>query len=123
NYGFIPQSYCGDKDPLDILILSQVEVVPLCIVPAKVIGVMRMLDRGETDDKIISVAVGDPSVSHINDIVELPAHFISELRSFFEDYKKLEHKQVIVEEFFDRDAALEIISDSFDLYDRIFKSK
>ncbi|MDX9812466.1 MAG: inorganic diphosphatase, partial [Bacteroidales bacterium] len=60
NYGFIPQTYCGDKDPLDILILSQIEVVPLTIVPAKVIGVMRMLDGGEADDKIIAVAAGDP---------------------------------------------------------------
>ena len=72
NYGFIPQSYCDDRDPLDILILSQIEVVPLCIVEAKVIGVMRMLDNGEADDKIIAVAAGDPSVNHFNDISELP---------------------------------------------------
>ena len=72
NYGFIPQTYCDDKDPLDILILSQIDIVPMCIVPAKIIGVMRMLDNGEADDKIIAVAVGDPSVSHINDISELP---------------------------------------------------
>jgi inorganic pyrophosphatase len=88
NYGFIPQSFCDDHDPLDILILSQIDVVPMCIVEAKVIGVMRMLDNGEADDKIIAVAAGDPSVSHIQDISELPAHFISEMRSFFEDYKK-----------------------------------
>src|ERR1700754_1287824 len=47
NYGFIPQTYCDDNDPLDILIISQIDIVPLCIVPAKVIGVMRMLDGGE----------------------------------------------------------------------------
>ncbi len=70
NYGFIPQTYCDDKDPLDILILSQIELVPLCIVPAKIIGVMRMLDNGEADDKLIAVAAGDPSVSHYNDISE-----------------------------------------------------
>jgi inorganic pyrophosphatase len=116
NYGFIPQSYCDDNDPLDILILSQIDIVPMCIVPAKVIGVMRMLDNGEADDKIIAVAVGDPSVSHINDISELPQHFISELRSFFEDYKKLENKTVVVEEFFDRKTAIEILQESFKLY-------
>src|SRR5689334_13245376 len=59
NYGFIPQTYCDDNDPLDILILSQVEIVPLCIVPARVVGVMRMIDGGEADDKIIAVAAGD----------------------------------------------------------------
>ena len=116
NYGFIPQTYCDDKDPLDILIISQVEVVPLCIVPAKVIGVMRMLDNNEADDKIIAVSAGDPSVSHINDITELPAHFISELRSFFEDYKKLEHKSVVVEDFMGKETALKILEESFKMY-------
>lgn len=120
NYGFIPQSYCDDKDPLDILILSQIDLVPMCIVPAKVIGVMRMLDSGEADDKIIAVAEGDPSVSHINDISELPAHFISEMRSFFEDYKKLEKKTVVVEEFQDRQTAINILQESFRVYENTF---
>lgn len=123
NYGFIPQSYCDDKDPLDILILSQIEVVPLCIVPAKVIGVMRMLDGGEADDKIIAVAIGDPSVSHINDISELPQHFISELRNFFEDYKKLENKTVVVENFLDGKTAIKILQESFELYNQVFNKK
>ena len=109
NYGFIPQTYCDDKDPLDILILSQVTVVPMCIVSARVIGVMRMVDHGEMDDKIIAIAENDMSVEHINDISELPNHFIRELRSFFEDYKKLEHKEVIVEEFQDATIAREIV--------------
>lgn len=120
NYGFIPQTYCDDKDPLDILILSQIDVVPMCIVPAKVIGVMQMLDNGEADDKIIAVAAGDPSISHINDISELPPHFISEMRSFFEDYKKLEKKTVVVEEFLGKDVANKIIQESFDLYKEKF---
>ncbi len=117
NYGFIPQSYCGDKDPLDILVFSQIDVVPMCIVPAKVIGVMRMLDNDEEDDKLIAVAAGDPSVNHINDISEMPAHFISELRNFFEDYKKLEKKSVVVEDFLNRREALQILERSFELYD------
>jgi inorganic pyrophosphatase len=120
NYGFIPQSYCEDKDPLDILILTQIDIVPLCIVPAKVIGVMRMLDNGEADDKIISVSAGDPSVNHINDISELPKHFISELRNFFEDYKKLEHKTVKVENFLGRKTAIDILKESFVMYDKKF---
>jgi inorganic pyrophosphatase len=122
NYGFIPQTYCADKDPLDILILSQIDVVPMCIVPAKVIGVMRMLDNGEADDKIIAVAAGDPSVNHVNDISELPAHFISEMRNFFEDYKKLEKKSVVVEDFLDRNIAIKILEESFKMYKEHFSN-
>jgi inorganic pyrophosphatase len=112
NYGFIPQTYCDDDDPLDILILSQIEVVPMCIVEAKVIGVMRMMDEGEMDDKIIAVAARDMSVNHMNEIADLPAHWLKELRSFFENYKELEHKTVVVEEFQPRKVALEVIEQS-----------
>jgi len=112
NYGFIPQTYCDDNDPLDILILSQIEVVPMCIVEAKVIGVMRMMDEGEMDDKIIAVAANDMSVNHMNEIEDLPAHWLKELRSFFENYKELEHKTVVVEDFQPRKVALEVIEQS-----------
>ena len=120
NYGFIPKTYCDDDDPLDILILSQIDIVPLCIVSAKVIGVMRMIDGGEADDKIIAVAEGDPSVNHINDISELPQHFISEMRNFFEDYKKLENKTVIVEDFQNKTIAEEIVLKAINDYKNKF---
>jgi inorganic pyrophosphatase len=116
NYGFIPQSFCEDNDPLDILVMSQIEIVPMCLVEAKVIGVMRMLDNNEADDKLIAVASGDPAVNHFNEISELPEHFISELRNFFEDYKKLEKKTVVVEDFQGRDIARSILTESFSLY-------
>ena len=123
NYGFIPQTYCDDKDPLDILILSQIEVVPMCIVSAKVIGVMRMLDAGEMDDKIIAVAENDMSVNHFNDISELPVHFLKEMRNFFEDYKKLENKTVKVEEFQDATIAKEIVLKSIEDYKEYMKTQ
>ena len=121
NYGFIPQTYCDDKDPLDILVLSQIDIVPLCIVSAKVIGVMRMLDGGELDDKIIAVAAHDKSVSHMDDISELPDHFLRELRNFFETYKQLEHKTVEVEDFQNAELAKEIILKSMDDYQQLIK--
>lgn len=121
NYGFIPQSFCDDGDPLDILVLSQIRCVPMCIVDAKVIGVMRMIDQGEADDKIIAVAAHDVSVNHINDIEELPPHFTKELRHFFEEYKTLERKKVLVEEFQGKDIAHEIINQSFKDYKELQK--
>lgn len=116
NYGFIPRTYCDDQDPLDILVLSQIDVVPMCIVQAKVIGVMRMLDEGEADDKIIAVALNDMSVNHFNDISELPEHFIKLMRNFFEDYKKLENKSVKVEDFQNKGVAMEIVEQSIKDY-------
>ena len=116
NYGFIPRTFCDDQDPLDILVLSQIEVVPLCIVPAKVIGVMRMLDQGEADDKIIAVALHDMSWNHYNDISELPSHFKREIKNFFEDYKKLEQKTVKVEDFLDKTVAMEIVLTAIEDY-------
>jgi len=122
NYGFIPQTYCDDGDPLDILVLSQIEIVPMCLVEAKPIGVMRMIDEGEMDDKIIAVAVNDMSVSHIEDVSELPAHSIKELRSFFEDYKKLENKTVVVEDFQGKEVAHQVIEQSIIDYLELMKS-
>ena len=116
NYGFIPQTYCDDNDPLDILVLSQINVVPMCIVSAKVVGVMHMLDDGERDDKIIAVAQNDMSVNFINDISELPNHFINELKNFFEDYKKLENKTVEIEEFQDSTVAKRVVLQSMEDY-------
>jgi inorganic pyrophosphatase len=120
NYGFIPQTYCDDGDPLDIIILSQITIVPMCIVSAKVVGVMHMLDQGEADDKIIAVAANDMSVNHIYDIDHLPRHFVKELRNFFEDYKKLENKTVEVDDFQDRATAVKVVEKAMKDYQAKF---
>jgi inorganic pyrophosphatase len=117
NYGFIPQTFAGDNDPLDILVLSQIDFEPLSIVRAKVIGVMRMYDKGE-DDKIIAVCADDASVNYINNIDELPPHFTNELKHFFLRYKELEHKEVVIEDFCDKNKAIEIIKDAILMYQR-----
>ncbi len=116
NYGFIPQTYCDDLDPLDILVICSIDVYPMCIVEAKVIGVMEMIDANEKDAKIIAIARYDMSVNHINELSQLPPHTLVELKRFFEDYKKLEHKDVTVEQFLDKEAAFAIISDSIRRY-------
>ena len=116
NYGFIPQTYCDDHDPLDILVLGQEQVVPMCILTARPIGVMQMVDQNEEDDKIIAIHENDPAVAHFRDISQLPEHTLNELQRFFEDYKILEHKKVRIERFDGRVQAHNIITKSLRLY-------
>lgn len=123
NYGFIPQSYCGDKDPLDILVICSVDLEPLSLVDAKVIGVMSMTDSGEQDDKIIAVAKNDMEYNHINDISELPPHTMKEIVHFFQEYKGLEEKKVIINKISGRAIAQNVILESLELYKKEFANK
>ena len=123
NYGFIPQTLGQDGDPLDILVFCSQSIQPLCLVEANVIGNMQMVDQGQVDDKIISVASNDPSVNHIKTVKELPPHFIAELRNYFEQYKVLENKRVVIDNFQDKDVAMKVIEDAISYYKKNFKTK
>lgn len=119
NYGFIPQTYCDDHDPLDILVICSIDVFPMSIIEAKVIGAMSMVDGTERDDKVIAVARHDMSVNYLDDICELAPHTLVELQRFFEDYKKLEHKNVTVEQFMDHTRAQAVVLESIRLYNEL----
>jgi inorganic pyrophosphatase len=119
DYGFIPRTYCDDGDPLDALVLGQEPVYPLTIVDARAIGVMRMRDDKGVDDKIIAVSVKDPAFADYRDIDQLPAHVMRQMRRFFEDYKVLENKSVVVDDLRGADAAIPIIVDALDLYRKL----
>ena len=118
NYGFIPQTYAEDDDPLDVLILCQEQVAPLTLVQARAIGVMTMLDSGKRDHKILAVAVDDPEFNGFSEASELPIHRLALLRRFFQDYKMLEGKAVEVDEIQPADFALPIIEDALDRYSK-----
>jgi inorganic pyrophosphatase len=119
DYGFIPRTYCDDGDPLDALVLGQEPVHPLTLVEARAIGVMRMRDEKGIDDKIIAVSVRDPAFADYSSTAQLPQHVVREIRRFFEDYKVLEHKQVIVEDLLGPAEAIVIIREALDLYRRL----
>ena len=119
NYGFIPRTYCDDGDPLDVLILSQEPVLPLTIVEGRAIGVMRMRDEKGIDDKIVAISVRDPSFADYTHVNQLPGHVMRQVRRFFEDYKVLENKQVVVEDLLGPDDAVKIILDAMDLYGKL----
>lgn len=121
NYGFIPQTLGDDNDPLDIMILCREPIQPLCLVPARVIGVMRMVDQGKADDKILAVAENDANTKHLKDISELASHFKLELKEFFESYKKLENKIVTVPDFQGKETAEIIIDKAMQYYQSQYK--
>jgi inorganic pyrophosphatase len=116
DYGFIPRTYCDDGDPLDALVLGQEPVQPLTLVEARAIGVVRMRDEKGLDDKIVAVSVRDPAFAEYTDKSQIPAHQLREIRRFFEDYKVLEHKQVVVEEMLGPSDAFKIIREALDMY-------
>jgi inorganic pyrophosphatase len=119
DYGFIPRTYCDDGDPLDVLVLAQEPVYPLTIVEARAIGVMRMRDEKGGDDKIVAVSVHDPAYAEYSDKDQLPGHVLRQVRRFFEDYKTLEHKQVVVEDLLGPAEAVVIIREALELYRKL----
>jgi len=118
NYGFIPQTYAEDNDPLDVLVLCQEAVQPLALIKARAIGVMTMVDSGATDDKIIAVATNDPEFSEYLEARDLPGHRLLVLKRFFQDYKQLEGKQVQVEEIRPAYAAISVIEQALARYQK-----
>ena len=116
NYGFIPQTYCDDGDPLDVLVLCQEPLAPLSIARCRAIGVIPMADDRGQDDKIIAVHVDDPQFAHYRDIAELAPHTLAELQRFFLDYKVLERKRVEIEALQGRARAEEVVMDAVRLY-------
>src|SRR3954453_2129114 len=119
DYGFIPRTFCDEGDPLDALVLGQEPVQPLTLVEARAIGVMRMRDEKGIDDKIVAVSVYDPAFAEYIDKAQLPVHVLRQVRRFFEDYKVLEHKQVVVDDLLGPSDALRIIGEALDLYRRL----
>lgn len=120
NYGFIPQTLGKDGDPLDILVMCSESIHPLCLVEANVLGNMQMIDTGLIDDKIIAVAAQDPGVNYIDDLTKIPSHFLSVLKNYFEQYKVLEKKEVVIHDFQPKEKAYEIINEAIRHYKEKF---
>ena len=116
NYGFIPRTYADDGDPLDVLVLCNEPILPMTLIRVYPIGVMRMLDDGHIDDKIIAIPFSDPSYNNIRSIDELPSHIFDEIMHFFKVYKQLENKQTDIKELYDRETAEKIVKEAIDGY-------
>ena len=118
NYGFVPRTYCADRDPLDALVLGQEPVASMVLMRARAIGLMRMRDDKGQDDKLIAVHVDDPQYDTCRHCRDLPQHRLRELERFFLDYKMLEEKQVKIEGLLGPDEALAVLRAAVALYDK-----
>ena len=123
NYGFIPRTYAEDNDPLDVLVLCQENIVPMTLVDCMPLGMLRMIDEDENDEKIIAVPLNDPAYSCYNDISELPTHIFEEISHFFEVYKVLENKRTAIKEITGRENALRCIENCMTRYSMKFEMK
>ncbi len=116
SYGFIPRTYADDGDPLDVLVLCSEILKSMTIVRCYPIGVIRMIDSGKKDDKIIAIPMQDPTYNCYRNIDELPQHISDEMMHFFKVYKELENKTTAVKEIEGADVARQIIEEDIDRY-------
>ncbi len=120
NYGFIPRTYAGDYDPLDVLVICSESIVPLALVRCYPIGVVNMVDSGLNDEKIIAVCANDPIYGQYRELSELPEHIFDEICHFFKVYKNLERKNTQVLSIEGRDKAIEIVKECIENYNKKF---
>ncbi len=121
NYGFIPRTYADDGDPLDVLVLCGESIYPTTLVSCYPIGVIKMIDGGSLDEKIIAIPFGDPTYHNYHDIRELPPHVFEEMMHFFEVYKTLEHKRTTVKEICHKEEAVAVIGKCLETYRKKFE--
>ncbi|MFZ2154438.1 MAG: inorganic diphosphatase [Candidatus Moraniibacteriota bacterium] len=120
DYGFVPRTYWEDGDALDVVVLTTYPLSPGILVEARPVGIMKMIDGGESDDKIISVPKDDPRWDKVKDIKDVNEHTLKEIRHFFETYKAIENKKVEVGGFGGREKAEQAIKKAIKLYNNKF---
>src|SRR3982074_2074388 len=123
DYGFIPRTLHEDNDPLDVLVIVKEQTFPGCQIDVRPIGVLKMLDRGEPDDKILSVPLHDPYHEEYFDIADIPQHMLKEVEHFFHTYKDLEGKRVEILGWGKSGEAMEIINQSITRYQAAYGTK
>lgn len=116
DYGFIPRTLAEDNDPCDVLVLLNEPTFPGCQIDARPIGVLKMLDRGDPDDKVLAVPSNDPFYGEYFDIADIPQHYLKEVEHFFRIYKDLEGKRVQTVGWGKSDVAMQVITESISRY-------
>lgn len=118
DYGFIPNTMCGDGDPLDVVLYTTYSLVPGVLVEARPVGVLKMIDSNEEDDKILAVPAHDPRLADMKDLTSFPPHFVKEAKHFFETYKMIQNKEVKISDIKDVDEARKVIKASIEMFNK-----
>lgn len=121
DYGFVPQSLWDDGDALDVILLTTYPLYPGILVEARPVAVMRMIDGGEGDDKIIAVPKDDPRWDEVKDVSDVNKHTLKELQHFLETYKSIENKSVVIDGYEGKEAAYEAVRKGLKMYADKFK--
>jgi len=116
-YGLIPKTLWEDGDPMDVLVIMDQPTFPGCVIETRPVGVMRMIDGEDSDDKIIGVPLNDPRFKDVKDISDLAPSLLDEIAHFFEAYKKLEGKSTKILGWENSKKAQEAILHSMELYE------
>ena len=116
DYGFVPQTLWEDGDPLDVVLLTTYPLFPGVLVKARIVGMMEMVDSGESDAKIIAVPCKDIRWTHVQDLSDINKHTLKEMEHFFSTYKHLENKTVEVKGFHDKAKAGEAFAKATEMY-------
>ena len=124
NYGFIPRTWSLDEDPLDVLVLTSESIVPMSLVRCYPIGILKMVDSGEVDEKILAICENDPFYNTFKSIDDVPPHILEEITHFFQHYKELEHgKDTKIEGFLGKQEAERVIAEARARYDAKFPTR
>jgi inorganic pyrophosphatase len=121
DYGFIPQTWYEDNDPLDAMVLVREPTFPGCVLEARIIGGLRMRDEKGIDDKVLTVPTGDPSYKDVKDITDVPSPILDEIAHFFKRYKELEGKEVTIEGWLSKADIMPLLGKARELYKVKFK--
>lgn len=115
-YGYIENTLANDGDPLDILVISSEPTFPGCVVPARVIGYLKVIDNGYEDYKLISVVAVDPRYNDVNSLEDLSNFTLDEIKDFFKNYKTLQNIDVEVYDYHDKEEAIKLIEECKERY-------
>lgn len=116
DYGFVPQTHWHDGDALDVIVLTTYPLLPGILVNVRPVALLKMVDSGDNDNKLIAVPVDDPRFAEVKDLGDINKHTLKEIEHFYSTYKKLQNKEVTVEGFGGAAEAQAAVTEGMQLY-------